>query len=98
MFLERVFVLFPIRIAFPLVLFLVFLVVSLFEGYFEKKHAYRQIEKRVCNLAGRLQELSEYFINKKDVSFIERRIADISADQFFDEIFISDPEGKILVS
>lgn len=66
--------------------FLVFLVVSLFEGYFEKKHAYRQIEqdhkKRVCNLAGRLQELSEYFINKKDVSFIERRIADISADQF----------------
>ncbi|WP_457622762.1 EAL domain-containing protein [Persephonella sp.] len=102
MFLEKIFVLFPIRIAFPLVLFLVFLIVSLFEGYFEKEHAYRQIEqdhkKRVCNLAVRLQDLSEYFISKKDVFFIERRIADLSVDPFFKVILISDPEGKVIVA
>ncbi|WP_457641937.1 EAL domain-containing protein [Persephonella sp.] len=99
---ERFFISLPIRVVFPMILFIAFIIVSLFEGYVEKEAAFRKIEheykSNICSLTGEFQELSEYFINKGSINLIERKIANLSANQFMNAIFLIDPEGKIIIS
>ncbi|WP_457623828.1 EAL domain-containing protein [Persephonella sp.] len=102
MFLERFITSLPIRITFPLVLFLAFVIVSIFEAYLEKKTSFRRIEEEsrehICSITAEFQELSEYFISKNNLNLIERRIADLSANQFLKLILLVDPEGKVIIS
>ncbi|NPA16557.1 MAG: EAL domain-containing protein [Aquificae bacterium] len=52
----------------------------------------------VCSIVAGIQNTAEFFTEKKDFEFIERKLINISADPFINLIFIADPDGKILVS
>ncbi|SNZ08537.1 diguanylate cyclase (GGDEF) domain-containing protein [Persephonella hydrogeniphila] len=102
MFLDKLLLIFPIRVVFPIFISVVLILVGVFSGYVEIKESTRKLKqeklKEVCSTAASFQEITEYLGEKGNTEFIERTLINISADPYIDVIFISSPDGKVIFS
>jgi len=102
MFLDRLLLLFPIRVIFPVFIGVVFVLAGIFFGYYEVSQSNKKIKneklKEICRLTASFQEEVEFLKEKKNLEFLERKLINLSSDPYIDLIFISSPTGKVLLS
>ena len=102
MYLDKLLLIFPIRIIFPIFIGVVFAVAGFLFGYYEISQSTKKIEKEklteICRLTASFQEEVEYLNEKENVEFLERKLINISSDPYIDLIFVASPTGKIILS
>lgn len=102
MYLDKLLLIFPIRIIFPIFIGVVFAVAGFLFGYYEISQSTKKIKKEklteICRLTASFQEEVEYLNEKENVEFLERKLINISSDPYIDLIFVASPTGKIILS
>ncbi len=102
MFLDRLLLIFPIRVIFPIFVIVVFAFAGIFFGYYEISESNKKIKKEklreICRLTASFQEEVEYLKERKNLEFLERKLINISSDPYIDLIFISSPSKEVILS
>ncbi|WP_457626531.1 putative bifunctional diguanylate cyclase/phosphodiesterase [Persephonella sp.] len=102
MFLDRLLLILPIRVVFPVFISVVLVIVGVLSAYVEIKESTKKLKqeklKELCSTAASFQEIAEYLGEKGNTEFIERTLINISTDPYIDIIFVSSPDGKIILS
>ncbi|HHG74599.1 MAG TPA: hypothetical protein ENK22_06105, partial [Persephonella sp.] len=101
-YLDKLLLIFPIRVIFPVFIGVVFAAAGLLFGYYEISQSTKKIKKekltQICRLTALFQEEVEYLNEKENVEFLERKLINISSDPYIDLIFVASPTGKIILS
>lgn len=101
-YLDKLLLIFPIRVIFPVFIGVVFAAAGFLFGYYEISQSTKKIKKekltQICRLTASFQEEIEYLNEKENVEFLERKLINISSDPYIDLIFVASPTGKIILS
>ncbi len=102
MLLNKLLNFFPIRWIFMFLITSVFFLSILFSSYLEFTYEMKTLEneklKEVCSQSVRISEITEYLLNKKEISFLDRFYANISLDPNISNLLLISPEEKVLLS